>query len=52
VVADATLPSQRVVVANLATLAQAVADAGLQSPCLTVVGKVVLLRSELKAGTG
>jgi uroporphyrin-III C-methyltransferase len=52
VVADATLPSQRVVTATLADLAQAVAQADLKSPCLTVVGQVVLLRAQLAAGQG
>jgi uroporphyrin-III C-methyltransferase len=47
VVAQGTLASQRVVCATLATLADAVARAGLRSPCLTIVGEVVRLRDEL-----
>jgi uroporphyrin-III C-methyltransferase len=49
VVSDGTLPTQRVVCATLATLATEVADAGLASPCLTIVGEVVRLRSQLAA---
>lgn len=47
VVAQGTLAGQQVVCATLATLADAVAQAGLQSPCLTIVGQVVKLRDEL-----
>jgi uroporphyrin-III C-methyltransferase len=47
VVAQGTLEVQRVVAATLGTLAEAVARAGLQSPCLTIVGEVVKLRDEL-----
>jgi uroporphyrin-III C-methyltransferase len=47
VVAQGTLAEQQVVCATLATLAEAVARAGLQSPCLTIVGEVVRLRDEL-----
>lgn len=47
VVAQGTLAQQRVVCATLGTLAAAVAAAGLQSPCLTIVGEVVRLRDEL-----
>ena len=47
VVAQGTLDVQRVVCATLATLADAVAREGLQSPCLTIVGEVVKLRREL-----
>ena len=47
VVAQGTLPTQRVVCATLATLAEAVEHEGLQSPCLTIVGEVVRLRDEL-----
>jgi uroporphyrin-III C-methyltransferase len=50
VVANGTLPSQQVVCATLATLSAAVAAAGLGSPCLTIVGKVVRLREELAGG--
>ncbi len=47
VVAHGTLAAQRVVCATLATLPDAVARAGLESPCLTIVGEVVTLRDEL-----
>ncbi len=47
VVAQGTLPTQRVVCATLATLADEVESEGLQSPCLTIVGEVVRLRDEL-----
>jgi hypothetical protein len=47
VVSHGTLAEQQVVCATLATLADAVARAGLQSPCLTIVGEVVRLREEL-----
>lgn len=47
VVAQGTLAAQRVVSATLGTLAEAVSSAGLQSPCLIIVGEVVRLRDEL-----
>jgi uroporphyrin-III C-methyltransferase len=47
VVAQGTLDSQRTVCATLATLAEAVARAGLESPCLTIVGEVVRLHAQL-----
>ena len=47
VVAQGTLPTQRVVCATLATLAEEVKREGLQSPGLTIVGEVVRLRDEL-----
>jgi uroporphyrin-III C-methyltransferase/precorrin-2 dehydrogenase/sirohydrochlorin ferrochelatase len=47
VVAQGTLATQQVVCATLATLADAVASAGLQSPGLTIVGEVVRLREQL-----
>ena len=47
VVAQGTQAGQQVVCATLGTLADAVAQAGLQSPCLTIVGQVVKLRDEL-----
>lgn len=50
VVANGTLPTQQVVCATLATLPAEVERAGLQSPCLTIVGEVVRLRDQL-AGT-
>jgi uroporphyrinogen III methyltransferase/synthase len=46
-VMNGTLPSQRVVVAPLAELVQAVRDAQLGAPCAVVVGDVVRLRDSL-----
>lgn len=48
VVSNGTLPTQRVVSATLSTLASSVADAGLTSPCLTIVGEVVRLHEALQ----
>jgi len=47
VVQQGTTLDQQVVSATLADLAAHVADAGLQSPCLIIVGEVVRLRDEL-----
>ncbi len=47
VVSDGTLPSQQVVSATLSTLSAEVAQSGLRSPCLTIVGEVVRLRPAL-----
>jgi siroheme synthase len=47
VVEQGTLPGQRVVAATLADLPQRVAEAGLRSPCLTIVGEVVGLHHTL-----
>jgi len=47
VVARGTLREQRVVCAQLSTLADAVAREGLESPCLTIVGEVVRLHDQL-----
>jgi uroporphyrin-III C-methyltransferase / precorrin-2 dehydrogenase / sirohydrochlorin ferrochelatase len=47
VVQQGTTQQQRVVVADLATLADKVEAAGLEPPCLTIVGEVVNLRSKL-----
>ena len=47
VVSSGTLPGEQVVCATLATLPEAVACAGLKSPCLTIVGEVVRLHDEL-----
>ena len=47
VVAQGTTAAQQVVCATLATLADAVAEAGLTSPALTIVGEVVRLRTQL-----
>lgn len=47
VVQQGTTSRQRVVVGNLATLANLVADAEMKPPCLTIVGDVVNLRKKL-----
>ncbi len=47
VIENGTTAAQRVVVAPLAQIAAAVADAGLQPPALIVVGDVVSLRATL-----
>ncbi|CAG0954888.1 uroporphyrin-III C-methyltransferase / precorrin-2 dehydrogenase / sirohydrochlorin ferrochelatase [Methylophilaceae bacterium] len=47
VVQQGTTPQQRVVAADLATLAAKVAEAELKPPCLIVVGGVVSLREKL-----
>ena len=47
VVARGTSATQQTTCATLGTLPAAVAQAGLQSPCLTIVGEVVRLRDEL-----
>ena len=47
VVQQGTMPEQRVVTGTLADLAARVEAAGLQSPCLTIVGEVVRLRESL-----
>ena len=47
VVQQGTTSRQRVVVGNLATLANLVADAEMKPPCLTIVGDVVNLREKL-----
>lgn len=43
-----SLAGQRVVTGTLATIAQAVQDAGLEAPAVTVVGEVVRLRETLE----
>ncbi|HET7527642.1 MAG TPA: uroporphyrinogen-III C-methyltransferase, partial [Burkholderiaceae bacterium] len=47
VVQQGTMLDQQVVSAALADLDRCVADAGLRSPCLIIVGEVVRLRDEL-----
>lgn len=42
-----TRPTQRTVVATIATIAEAVASAGIGAPAITIVGNVVALRSTL-----
>jgi uroporphyrin-III C-methyltransferase/precorrin-2 dehydrogenase/sirohydrochlorin ferrochelatase len=51
VVRRATLPDQQVLVATLATVGTAVADAGLRPPAVVVVGEVVGLRDRLWGGS-
>ncbi len=48
VVQWAARPAQRVVTAELSTIAQAARDAGLSNPALIVIGDVVSLREELR----
>lgn len=50
-IAAATTPDQRVVVATLATLAGAAAEAGLTAPALVMVGDIVAMRDELTGST-
>jgi uroporphyrinogen III methyltransferase/synthase len=47
VIERGTLPGQRTVVATLATIAGAVADAGIKAPAITLVGDVAGLHEEL-----
>lgn len=47
VVQDGTIATQKVVTGTLATIAQRVQEAGLKSPCLTIVGEVVKLHDTL-----
>jgi uroporphyrin-III C-methyltransferase len=47
VVQQGTTAAQRVVTGTLADLPRRVAEAGLESPCLTIVGEVVTLRAML-----
>jgi uroporphyrin-III C-methyltransferase/precorrin-2 dehydrogenase/sirohydrochlorin ferrochelatase len=47
IIAQGTLPEQRVIVATLATLAHTVARANLESPVLLVVGEVAALHATL-----
>ena len=47
VVQDGSIPTQRVVTGTLADMPQRVAQAGLQSPCLIIVGDVVRLQPTL-----
>lgn len=51
VVAHATLPTERVVVADLATIAQAVDEAKLPTPALVIVGEVVAKRVAVSSAT-
>jgi uroporphyrin-III C-methyltransferase/precorrin-2 dehydrogenase/sirohydrochlorin ferrochelatase len=47
VVQQGTTPDQRVVSGTLSNLPALVAEAGLHSPCLIIVGEVVRLRDQL-----
>jgi uroporphyrin-III C-methyltransferase/precorrin-2 dehydrogenase/sirohydrochlorin ferrochelatase len=47
IIVQGTLPQQRVIVATLATLADAAARAALESPALLVVGEVAALHESL-----
>ena len=48
VIQDGTIATQKVVCGTLADIAQRVTDAGLRSPCLTIIGEVVRLQGELQ----
>src|SRR6267378_5057214 len=48
-IASGTLPAQRTVVATLATLAERVAEEGLEAPATVVIGEVVQVRELLGA---
>ncbi len=47
VVQDGTITTQRVVTGTLANMSARVAQAGLKSPCLTIIGEVVKLHEAL-----
>lgn len=47
VVQDGSIATQRVVTGTLADMAERVAQAGLKSPCLTIIGEVVKLHDAL-----
>ena len=47
-IAHGTMPSQRVVIADLATIAEKTKDAQLASPVLVIIGKVAALGRELE----
>lgn len=49
VIASATTPEERILVADLGTLAARVAAEGIRAPALIVVGGIVALREELMA---
>ena len=46
-VQNGSLQTQRVVTGTLANMAERVAQAGLVSPCLTIIGEVVKLHDTL-----
>jgi uroporphyrin-III C-methyltransferase/precorrin-2 dehydrogenase/sirohydrochlorin ferrochelatase len=47
VVQDGSIATQKVVTGTLADMPEKVAQAGLKSPCLTIIGEVVKLHNEL-----
>jgi siroheme synthase len=47
IIQEGTMPQQRVITGTLADIAQCAYDAGLASPALTVIGKVVSIRDAL-----
>lgn len=47
VVQDGSIASQKVITGVLSNMAERVAQAGLESPCLTIIGEVVRLHDEL-----
>lgn len=49
VIASATTPDERILVADLGSIAERVAAAGIRAPALIVVGAIVALREELVA---
>lgn len=49
VIASAATPDERIIVATLGTLALAVRDAGLEPPCVAVIGEIVAVRERLQA---
>jgi uroporphyrin-III C-methyltransferase len=49
VIMSATLPDERILIARLGTIAERVAEAGIGSPALIVVGAIVPLREKLAA---
>jgi uroporphyrin-III C-methyltransferase/precorrin-2 dehydrogenase/sirohydrochlorin ferrochelatase len=51
VIADGTTPHQTTVVADLATVADAVRTAGITAPAVVVVGEVVALRPSITGGS-
>jgi uroporphyrin-III C-methyltransferase/precorrin-2 dehydrogenase/sirohydrochlorin ferrochelatase len=48
VVQDGSIYTQKVVTGTLADMPERVAQAGLKSPCLTIIGNVVRLHDTLK----
>ena len=48
-IASATTPEERVLVADLGSIAERVREAAIQAPALIVIGEIVALRAELIA---